>query len=303
MTIYLSGQNRFSSEAAHKLISQLEFTTLAHLAKVTEVYFDKDPSNTVIPEDQDLIFLEEDNGENTSPWILRIEIDPVLLGRKGIRLREIIEKIENFLPENILKITESLETANPVVLRLRLKKRGENDYNDIKKIEQFILNDMPIKGFCKKVSYRRQKAKKFGENGIEIDGEKEGEFVLETSGTDIRRVLSLPLVDKVRTTTNHLWDVYNNFGIEAARRSLLREIRLVLEFFNIYVNYRHVALLADCITASGRLMAISRTGINRVYQSPFRKCSFEETVDILVEAAVFAEKDLLKGVSENVMVG
>ena len=51
------------------------------------------------------------------------------------------------------------------------------------------------------------------------------------------------------------------------------------------------------------MMSISRNGINRVYKSPLRKCSFEETVDILIKAAVYANQDLLKGVSENVMMG
>ena len=50
-------------------------------------------------------------------------------------------------------------------------------------------------------------------------------------------------------------------------------------------------------------MSISRNGINRVYTSPFRKCSFEETVDILIKAAVYANKENLKGVTENVMMG
>ena len=126
---------------------------------------------------------------------------------------------------------------------------------------------------------------------------------METSGTDIKRVLKLPQVDRVRTTTNHIWDIYVNFGIEAARISIMREIRVVFTFFNIYVNYRHIALLADCITQQGKMMSISRNGINRVYKSPFRKCSFEETVDILIKAAVYANKDNLNGVTENIMFG
>jgi len=50
-------------------------------------------------------------------------------------------------------------------------------------------------------------------------------------------------------------------------------------------------------------MAISWNGINRVYYSPFWKCSFEETVDILVKAAAFSINEPLKGVTENVMLG
>jgi len=51
------------------------------------------------------------------------------------------------------------------------------------------------------------------------------------------------------------------------------------------------------------MMSISRNGINRVYTSPFRKCSFEETVDILLKAAVYSNLDKLKGVTENIMMG
>lgn len=71
-------------------------------------------------------------------------------------------------------------------------------------------------------------------------------------------------------------------GIEATRNAILKEIRLVLEYFNIYVGFRHIALLSDIITASGKMMPISRVGINRIYDSPLRKCSFEETVSILI---------------------
>jgi DNA-directed RNA polymerase II subunit RPB1 len=33
------------------------------------------------------------------------------------------------------------------------------------------------------------------------------------------------------------------------------------------------------------------------------RCSFEETVDVLMNAASHAEKDLLRGVSENIILG
>jgi DNA-directed RNA polymerase II subunit RPB1 len=53
----------------------------------------------------------------------------------------------------------------------------------------------------------------------------------------------------------------------------------------------------------GHLMAITRHGINRQEVGALMRCSFEETVDILMEAAVHAEVDPVKGVSENIMLG
>ena len=37
----------------------------------------------------------------------------------------------------------------------------------------------------------------------------------------------------------------------------------VLNFYGLYVNYRHLSLLCDVMTAKGHLMAITRHGINR----------------------------------------
>ena len=50
-------------------------------------------------------------------------------------------------------------------------------------------------------------------------------------------------------------------------------------------------------------MPLSRHGINRMDTGPFIRCSFEETPDILCEAATFGEIDNGKGVSQNIMTG
>jgi DNA-directed RNA polymerase II subunit RPB1 len=92
-------------------------------------------------------------------------------------------------------------------------------------------------------------------------------------------------------------------GIEAVRMSLINELRKVLNFYGIYVNYRHVSTLCDIMTQRGILTSITRHGINRVETGPLRKCSFEETVEILMEAAVYAETDHLNGITENIIMG
>lgn len=51
----------------------------------------------------------------------------------------------------------------------------------------------------------------------------------------------------------------------------------VISFDGSYVNYRHLALLCDVMTAKGHLMAITRHGINRQEVGALMRCSFEET--------------------------
>jgi len=92
-------------------------------------------------------------------------------------------------------------------------------------------------------------------------------------------------------------------GIEAVRLCLIRELRMILGTYGIYVNYRHLATLVDVMTQRGILTSITRHGINRVNSGPLRKCSFEETTEILLEAAFFGEHDPLSGITENVIFG
>ena len=77
----------------------------------------------------------------------------------------------------------------------------------------------------------------------------------------------------------------------------------MLGSYGIYVNYRHMATLTDVMTQRGTLMSIARHGINRIDSGALRKCSFEETVEILLEAAVHSEDDQLSGITENIIMG
>jgi DNA-directed RNA polymerase II subunit RPB1 len=129
------------------------------------------------------------------------------------------------------------------------------------------------------------------------------EWVLETDGTNLMSVLGVDFVDATRTTSNDIVEVFVSLGIEGVRGALLSELRNVISFDGSYVNYRHLACLVDVMTMQGHLMAIDRHGINRVDSGPLLRASFEETVDMLMEAAMYAEEEVLKGVTENIMMG
>jgi DNA-directed RNA polymerase II subunit RPB1 len=57
------------------------------------------------------------------------------------------------------------------------------------------------------------------------------------------------------------------------------------------------------MTQKGKLTSITRHGINRLDTGPLRKCSFEETVEILLESSLHNEHDQLLGITENIIVG
>jgi DNA-directed RNA polymerase II subunit RPB1 len=136
-----------------------------------------------------------------------------------------------------------------------------------------------------------------------LQEEAQKEWILETDGINLKAIMSIDGVDFKRTYSNSCVEIFDVLGIEAARAAIMRELRGVIEFDGSYVNYRHLALLCDLMTHRGSLMAITRHGINRADTGALMRCSFEETVEILMEAAAVGEKDDCHGIAENVMFG
>ena len=144
-----------------------------------------------------------------------------------------------------------------------------------------------------------------GVSGIEktIVTEKNGEFVVQTAGTNLKTILRKKEIDITRTTTNDIAEISKVLGIEAGRASIIKELHKTLEENGIAVDIRHIILLADVITFTGEIKGTVRTGIMREKTSPFARAAFEETVKHLLNAALEGEREELQGVVENIIVG
>ena len=136
------------------------------------------------------------------------------------------------------------------------------------------------------------------------DVETDKLVMLETEGSNLLAALGLPELRMDLTTSNDVLDTYNTLGIEAAARVLFDELETTIGFDGNFINPRHLALLVSLMTHNKSLCPISRHGLNRLPDSSvLAKCSFEETCDILLDAAAFGEVDHVRGVSECVAIG
>ncbi|MFA6269189.1 MAG: DNA-directed RNA polymerase subunit A'' [archaeon] len=133
---------------------------------------------------------------------------------------------------------------------------------------------------------------------------KEGdEYVIKTSGSNLKSVLKLEEIDSERVFTNDIIETSKVLGIEAGRIMIVQELKKVLDDNGIKVDVRHIMLLADLMTFSGEIKGIVRTGITKGKASPFARAAFEETTKHLLDAAFKGEKENLTGVVENIIVG
>jgi DNA-directed RNA polymerase subunit A" len=132
---------------------------------------------------------------------------------------------------------------------------------------------------------------------------KNDEWLIVTEGTNLEAVLQLEEVDRTRTYSNDLHEVEEVLGIEATRTLVAQEVKRVLEEQGLDVDIRHMYLVADAMTWSGRLKPIGRHGVVGAKESPLARAAFEVTVKTLVEAAVRGEEERFRGVVENIIAG
>ena len=251
-----------------------------------------------------------------SKWIIRMTMDREAMLDRKITMDDIHFALKNIYTDEITCMYADYNSDN-LVFRLRLnnvitnsKKKNNNtlslDQSDqiyiLKNFQDNMLNNIVLRGVkgLSKVLLR-----KITDSVVKVDSAytKKETWVLDTTGTNLITALSLDYIDVTRTISNDIQEIYNVLGIEAARVAIFNELSEVLEFDNTYINYHHLIMLADRMTASAKMVSIFRHGINNDDIGPIAKASFEETPEMFLKAARHAELDEMRGVSANVMCG
>ncbi|XP_050312133.1 DNA-directed RNA polymerase III subunit RPC1 [Anthonomus grandis grandis] len=128
-------------------------------------------------------------------------------------------------------------------------------------------------------------------------------YHLCVEGNNLREVMATYGVDGRKTVSNNVLEVYQTLGIEAARETIMSEIKMVMENHGMSVDYRHIMLLAAQMTHTGEVLGITRQGLAKMKQSVLNLASFEKTADHLFDAAYYGQTDKISGVSENIIMG
>ena len=335
LTVYLKQEDEKDREKAQGIMYMLEHTKLKEMVGSVEICFDPDDMNTLINQDESTMqqyrafetmvdecmeaTVSEDTNER-SKWIIRMEMNPEVMLEKNITMDDVNFVLKNSYGDDISCVYSDYN-SDKLVFRIRMnnilkqgtgkgaaKKAKVNplDQSDqiylLKNFQEQILQNIVIRGIknINKVILRKIK-----DNVVETMGsyKKQDIWVLDTVGTNILDVLALDYIDSRRTFSNNIIEVYNVFGIEAARQTIYNELAEVIEFDGTYINFHHLCMLCDRMTFTNKLISIFRHGINNDNIGPIAKASFEETPEMFLKAARHAELDTMRGVSANVMCG
>ena len=133
--------------------------------------------------------------------------------------------------------------------------------------------------------------------------QKDDEWVVQTTGSNLAKVLEVQGIDKKNVRTNNVFEIASTLGIEAARNALINELNSTLEDQGLEVDIRYIMLVSDLMCSRGYMQQIGRHGIAGTKDSVLARAAFEITVPTIAHAALGGEIEQLKGVTENVIVG
>jgi DNA-directed RNA polymerase II subunit RPB1 len=311
MNIFLKDGYNADDKKSTEVLNHVQTTYFRDIVNSTKVYYDPDDFNTTVEDDKLFIetyreLMQEGLMQKAKlyPWLLRFEFDRSAMLERDITMLDVYNIISEMYEDKV-HVMFSDDSSKNLVFRMKIEEGDEEDdiITVIKALERSMLENLIIKGVSKitKVVKIPTNVSKYDKMTMSIESKKE--WMLETAGTNLLDVLGLKEVDAIRTISNDVNEIYELFGVEAARQSLYNELHSVISDAGLYVNYRHIALLVDTMTNKGYLLSIDRHGINRADIGPFAKCSFEETTDMLIKAGIFAEVDRINGVSANIMLG
>lgn len=313
MTIYLEGDtgvvpsgSEKPAEAVHDLVKKLTLVRFKDLVEKTEMYWDPITENgTAVPEDKEFMQLRSElkNGENNdlTPWVMRISLKKDAIFKAGVDVADIHASVAtNF---GNMNISFSDDNSEEIIARFRIEEgaslpKGSNYVSILRGAEQDALNNVVIKGIegIERTAWVNKRIYN------EVKDEDETQSAIVTLGINLKEVLQMEGIDSKNTWCNDVHTTLDIFGIEATRKLLYNEISTVTS--GTSVNPRHLLLLTDVMTNKGRVMTIDRHGINRGQTySVLTKASFEETSNVLVNAAQWGEKDRLNSSCSRIMLG
>ncbi|KAF5727410.1 DNA-directed RNA polymerase III subunit rpc1 isoform X1 [Tripterygium wilfordii] len=134
-------------------------------------------------------------------------------------------------------------------------------------------------------------------------GEEIQRFNVLVEGNGLQDVMGTEGVDGRNTKSNHVIEVQQILGIEAARKCIIDEIKQTMECHGMSIDIRHMMLLADVMTSRGEVLGITRFGVQKMGKSILMLASFERTSDHLFSASVNGRDDKIEGVSECIIMG
>ncbi len=251
-----------------------------------------------------MIYLKEKYKDKKKVEEIANKIDEVVLNdiasfSEDFRKKQVLIKIDK----------DEIKQRDIDLISVKKKIKAELEPNIVMKHQAdkvlLIAKNTPLR-MLRKFTNKMKNLHVKGVKGITkpvVTQDEDGEWLIIAGGSNLTDLFNFPDVDPSRSITNDIMEIYNLFGVEAARNAIVNEIYTTMKIQKTDVDIRHICLLADAMTADGEVVSVGRHGLSGRKPSVLARAAFEETVKHLVNAAINGEEDRLNGVTENILIG
>ena len=294
---------------AQRVAQTIIQTKLINIVQSTTFVFDPDVTHSVLSDDQLCIDIHNclyGKPANHGRWVARMTFNKDLMKTRGIEPSDVFSLMNLHHGHRIhwvVSETNSLEWFIRMRIMCEDQAWASVAVDDpekliLQRVHADLLEGVHICGM-KRVTNAVVKEIQVSKR----PGVQETQYAIETQGISLVCTAVCHAIDMTKISLNDVHEAYEVFGIETAAQVLFHEIETTISFDGTYVDHRHIMQIVDTMTFRGFVMPLSRHGINRVDQGPLMRSSFEETVDIMYDAAMFNELDSGRGVTQSVMTG
>ncbi len=278
----------------HAGVAQMQITL--GLPRLIEIFDARKQPSTPLME----VYLEKESNNEKDARIIAEKI-------KEVRLHDILSEIKiDFASKKIEIFLDAKALKNVHVGPQRIAERLEEKGFKIKS------NDMRLSLNASELDFRalyklKEKLKETIVSGVKgitqvVVATRGKDYVVLTAGSNLKDVREVKGVDADRVTSNDIHDVSSVLGIEAARQTIINEIKAVIQSQGLDINERHLKLIADAMTSSGVVKGVTRMGIISEKASILARATFETPDKQFVNATIQGGRDELKSVIENILL-
>jgi len=322
ISVYFDNKIRSDKTAVNRIASYFKYLSIKQLIDSAEIYYN--PSNSI---EKKLIndnvstpfFVNNQKADlNSLPFVFRLKMNLEKMLDKETTLLDIKTKFVSFWYKNFTNIKTMKRNEKDIfgkISRCAILSNSTADKEQIIHIRfsistfnyqilvdflNIVLDDITLKGIdgINDINMEEQRVLNFDDvTGATI---VEKEFVVTTTGINLKKIKYMKGINNTRTLINDIFTIYRHYGIEATRQILIVEYMKVL---GDKLNSTHLSVLVDMMTHNGDITSIDRHGLSKLDSDPCAKASFEQTMDHFINAAIFNEKDTMKSISSNIMLG
>jgi len=227
---------------------------------------------------------------------IRIVLDLEIMSQRQVSVNEIVDALVNTHDVYVTYLVRE----NNLLMYVWFTVRNKLDIKKYSKMVKLIssIRATTIKGIKDiKSAVDRERVRYTVSDDGSVKSHKE--FVIETEGSDLAKILKLPYVDPAKTYCNVLEEIETVFGIEVARNMYITEYT---EQLGEGINARHYNLLADEISYTGNLTGVSRKGNEERGATAMQLMSDEQALAAITSSATSALYDDIEGISPNILM-